>query len=344
MTTKTIFLAVFSLLFLSACSNLDNETATQPMGDFTNGILVLNEGNTNKGTLTFINSDYSETIQDAYTLVNPDDDLGGFVQSIFFNNDLAYIISNFSNMITIVNRYTLEFVDRIDMGLNVPRYGVVLNGKAYVTNQADFSSTADDYVAVINLTTNTVEDHIILGRVAEKIYTYNNSIFVQNSSYGAGAEISKLNLSAAAVESTLSFSSSISDTAYDNGKLYVLDQAEITQVDMTTFLASSSWSLAETHVGASKLSVEVDEVYFTNANSVYRFNTAEDLISETPLFSYQSNSAFGTFYGFTVHQGLIYLSDAGDFASNGFIQIRTSEGDLVVQKEVGLGPNSFYFN
>ncbi|MGB2088628.1 MAG: YncE family protein [Psychroflexus salarius] len=344
MNIKLFFLSIFSFLILTSCSDDDFGIPVELEGDFANGIFVLNEGNSAGGSLSFMTSDFSETTQNAYKSVNPDDDLGLFVQSIFFDEQFAYIISNGSNMISIVNRYTLEFVDRIDSGLNVPYYGVILNGKAYVTNQADFSTTADDYVAVIDLASRTVESTIVLGGYAEKIFEFENKIYVQNASYGFGNQISKLNIENQTVEQTLSFSSAISDTYLSNGNLYVLVQDEITQVNLTNFQTSSTWRLAETHVGASRLAVEGNAIYFTSSNSVYNFNTSDDVISETALFSYETTSDFGTFYGFDVHNGFIYLSDGTDFASNGFIQIRNSQGDLIKEQEVGIGPNSFYFN
>ncbi|QSS96536.1 YncE family protein [Psychroflexus sp. ALD_RP9] len=344
MNIKLIFLSIFSFLILTSCSDDDFGIPVELEGDFANGIFILNEGNSSGGSLSFMTSDFSETTQNAYKSVNPDDDLGLFVQSIFFDDQYAYIISNGSNMITIVNRYTLEFVDRIDSGLNVPMYGLILNGKAYVTNQADFSTTADDYVAVIDLASRTVENTIVLGSYAEKIYEFENKIYVQNASYGFGDKVSKLNIADQTVEQTLSFSSAISDTYLSNGKLYVLAQDEISQVNLTNFQTSSTWSLAETHVGASRIAVEGNAIYFTSSNSVYNFTTSDDTISETALFNYETTSAFGTFYGFDVHNGFIYLSDGTDFASNGFIQIRNSQGDLIKEQEVGIGPNSFYFN
>jgi len=44
-----------------------------------------------------------------------------------------------------------------------------------------------------------------------------------------------------------------------------------------------------------------------------------------------------------VNEGQIYVGDAADFASNGSVFIYSLEGQLVKEFNVGLAPNSFYF-
>ncbi len=340
-----IFSILFLLsLFISSCSSDDSSTPILPDGDYANGVFVLNQGGTNGGSLSFLSSDFSEVTPDVFQGVNTDNDLGLFLQSIFFSDNLAYIISNGSNMITVVNRNTLEFVDRIDAGLNVPMYGAVLNGKAYVTNQADFSTTADDFVAVIDLETNTVDNTLLLNGYGEKIVAYNNSLFVQKASYGAGNKLSKINPTTLEIDQELSFNTPILDTDIDDQFLYVLTEAEINQVSLNNFEITSTWDLTEAHQGVSKISAELNSIYFTAGSSVFTFNALDDEVSETELFTYESNSSFGTFYGFNVINGRVFIGDGTDFISNGFIQVRSSNGELITELETGLAPIGFYTN
>jgi hypothetical protein len=49
-------------------------------------------------------------------------------------------------------------------------------------------------------------------------------------------------------------------------------------------------------------------------------------------------------YGFAVNNNLIYIADAGDFSSNGFVEIYDTDGNFVFETSVGVAPNGFYFN
>src|SRR5690606_22260574 len=75
----------------------------------------------------------------------------------------------------------------IETGLVAPRYGVVKDGKAYVTNAntyanwgdpADAPGYTDDYVAVINLATNQVESKIELNATANRIVLENGKLYI----------------------------------------------------------------------------------------------------------------------------------------------------------------------
>src|SRR6476620_1139069 len=106
---KLFFYAFGATILLASC---DNDTTTEtPLGDYDNGILVLNEGSADGGSITYISNDLATIQQDVFNVVNgTEQSIGGYVQSIFFEGNRAFIISNFSNKITVVNRYTFEYM------------------------------------------------------------------------------------------------------------------------------------------------------------------------------------------------------------------------------------------
>ena len=130
-----IFLSLFaSALFLTSCSSDDNSNS-ESLGAYDNGTFVLNEGNTTTSTssITFI-SNSGAVEQDVYKNVNPSGvALGTYLQSMFFDDTRAYIISGSANKITVVDRYTFKFIATIATDFANPRYGAVANGKAFVT-------------------------------------------------------------------------------------------------------------------------------------------------------------------------------------------------------------------
>ncbi|RZJ27631.1 MAG: hypothetical protein EOO48_11470 [Flavobacterium sp.] len=348
MKQTKFFLAVFGAVLLASCSSSDDSPA--PLGAYDNGFFVLNEGNATSGSITYINSDLTVSEQDAFTAVNGTaHSIGGYVQSIFFDGDKAYIISNGSNKITVVNRYTLAYIATVDTGLSVPRYGVVYNGKAYVTNLNTFGSTTDDYVAVINLSTLAVEAPIAVNDFADHIIAHNGKIYVANGSFGDGNHVTVIDAATKTIEKSLAVGQSpnsmemIGDALFvlcgsytGDSQLYRIDTVDDTIIDSVTFAGSLD--------NAQNLDIEGNRFYFTVGAKIYSAALNAIAVNDTPLADTQSNSMF-IGYGFAVHNGRIYISEAADnFTSDGKIFIYSTSGTFIKEMPVGLGPNGFFFN
>lgn len=352
MNTKTnikLLALAFVASLLFSCSSDDDFTNVEepdptPAQPFEEGIFILNEGGGgNMGSLSFLSTDFENLIVDAFGEVNDGEDLGMFAQSIFFDEERAFVISNGSNIISVLNRNTLELEAVIDAGLSVPMYGVVIGDKAYVSNIDSFMSTEDDYIAVIDLATLSVENSVILGDTAEFLIAHNNNLYVQNASYGTGNSISKINPSTMEVEAVLEVGEGLNSMRKQGDHLYAMTSEAIHKIDLTSFQQVESLDLGEDFSGARNLRVANGEVYFTLGTSVYAVSEDVSSLPSQPIFSYTSQSAFGSFYGFEVHSGHFYLSDAVDFASEGFIEVRSMNGEVEFTDSVGVGPNSFYF-
>jgi hypothetical protein len=315
---------------------------------FENGFFVLNEGGSSAGTVTHVSQDLESSQQAIYQAVNPGDDLGNFLQSIFFDGDLAYIISNGSNIITVVNRYTFELVGKVESGLDVPRYGIVENGKAYVTNQASFTTNDDDFVAVIDIASLQVEESIIIGDAVEFIEEENGKLYIQNATYGTGNKISVFNPVNNQVETTVTTANALNSFEAEDGKLYALSGSmlEVFNLSDLTLLneVSLSYGTAAEPLVAKNLKIEDGQIYFTADKSVYTMNLNAAQAPTNALLTYSSNSAFGAMYGFEVENDRIYVADGGDFASDSFVEVYDLSGNLLKNITVGVGPNGFYFN
>ena len=110
---------------------------------------------------------------------------------------------NNSQKIEIANRYTFKSIDSITTGLVNPRYFVSVDGnKGYVSNWGDPNDNTDDYLAVLDLRTNTITSTIDVDFGPERMVTYNNKIFVAHQgAYGQNNLISVI--SGASVESII---------------------------------------------------------------------------------------------------------------------------------------------
>lgn len=347
---KLYLLALLSAVFLVSCSKdeLPEYTAS---GNYNNGFFVVNEGNATAGSVSFIKSDFSAVTNNIFGIENPTQaGIGGSVQSIFFNGDNAYIISG-SNTITVVNRYTFKLIGRVNSGLVNPRYGVVANGKAYVTNSNTFSyinqetGNTDDYISVINLTTLQVESTINMNALADKILLINGKLYVTNGSFGEGNSLMIIDPATDTITKTLPFVNSPNSMEAYNGKLYVLCSSfsaasKLVRIDLATDEIEETITLPSTLGNAQFLNVENDQIYFAVNSDVFASPIAATSISDTALFT----STAETFYGLQVKNSTIYIEDAKDYMSDGQVLVYGDTGILAYQINVGLIPNSVYFN
>ena len=350
--SKLLTMAIISGLFLNSCSSDDDivdPVEPQPEeGAYTDGFFVLNEGNSGGGSVTFINNDLENVEQEIYKAANAGDDLGQYMQSIFFEDDLAFIISNGSNLITVVDRHTFELVGKVDSGLNVPRYGTVENGKAYVTNLAGFENADatefDDYVAVIDLETLQVEETIALNAPAEYIVEEAGNIYVQNAVFGAGNTVSVIDAGSNEIVNIIETEETLNSIEIENGALYALSASKLEKIDLISGAVLDEIEINTDAGSAANLVVEDGIIYYTIGNSVFMMEENAEVAPEDALFSYTSNSDFGIMYGFEVEDDRIYIADGGDFSSNSFVEIYSLSGELLENIEVGVAPNGFYFN
>jgi len=344
---NNFFRITISLLFfaLISCDNDDNNNTSQPEGDYVNGTLVLNEGGFNGSSgITFISDDLNRVEQDVFSTVNDGQELGLFPQSIFFDlNGLAYIISNGSNLITVVSRFNFQKVAEINTGLDVPRYGAVLDGKAYVTNQASFDTGADDFVSVINLSDFSVETTIPLTKTAEYIVSDGIKLYVQNASFGVGSEITVIDPANNSIETTIETGDGLQSIHINASTIYAHHNTGIDRISTSSLEVTSTINFPAGLGAISQLDISDGQFYYLSNNNVYTTSIVDNSLSDQPIFSYDA-SAPSSVYGFEVNQNLIYIGDALDFASDGKVVVFDTDGNQVFETTVGLNPNGFYFN
>ena len=344
----------FSISLFVSCSNDDDDNDNNPKGVYDNGFFILNEGSTDVGTVSFSSDDFSIFEKDAYTAANGSDLLGKYAQNIFFDGDKAYIIAGGSDVINVVNRYTFKLIAKIDTGLKNPRYGVVKDGKAYVTNANTYpewedSATptapgnTDDYVAVIDLATNKFESKINLNATGNRIVEENGKLYI--TEFYVSSKLLVVNIATKALEAPIVIGVRADTMEEEDGILYILrsprvDRSEIVKVKLSDNTISRI-TFPESLDGAGYMDIYNDKIYYTVSNSVYSINTNATAASTTPIVTV---SAIANLYGFAVNNNSIYLSDSGDYKSNSKAYIYNLTGALQKELTVGVGPNGFYFN
>jgi hypothetical protein len=341
--SKLFFVALLSTVFFVSCSKDDNPVYPS-LGNYENGFFVLNEGNATKGSVSFVKNDFSAVKNTIFEAENTGDNVGKYPQSMFFDGENAYIIG--LNKITVVNRYSFKLITKIITGLNNPRYGTVINGRAYITNAGDFMVNSDDYIAVIKLSNNTIESPIPLAAIGEKIVAINNKLYVSNGAFGSGNSLTVVNPDTRTIIKTLTFGNSPNSIVENNGNLYVLcsnytADSELVKINLTTDEIATTIPFASSLVNVQNLNIDNEKIYFTQNSAIFSDAMNSTTISETPLFVVPQ---VATLYGFTVKNNVVYIADAKDYVSAGKVYIYSSTGTLSTEITVGLSPNGFYFN
>ncbi|MGJ5643331.1 DUF5074 domain-containing protein [Formosa sp. S-31] len=350
---KFILLSCISLSLFSSCSSDDdgNDTPNLPKGTYDNGYFIINEGGSDPSTasISFISEDNTLN-SDIYRTENPNaSETGSYLQSMFFDDTRAFIISGQANQITVVDRYTFEYITTLDSDFTAPRYGVVIDDTAYVTNSNGWDDGSDDFITIINLNDYSTSK-LALGITAEAITEANDIIYISNGYYGAGQTITVLDPKTNTTQLIdLGEGNAPNSFEIQNGNLFVLtnnagSNSNIFKINIATNAISQQMILPTLLADAKQLDIEDNTIYFTNNTSVFKVSTSGDEDSFGKVLEYTSTSDWGAMYGFAVNNGTIYIADAGDFISNGTTFEFSLNGNQLNSYVTGISPNSFYFN
>ncbi|MFD0797753.1 YncE family protein [Maribacter chungangensis] len=318
---------------------------------YENGILVLNEGNFFAGnaSVSFISEDLANT-SNAIFAENNDMPLGDVAQSMAFHEDLAYIIVNNSQKIEVVNRYTFESVATIATGLLNPRYMAFSNGKGYVSNWGDGADVLDDFVAVIDLSTYSVERTFSVPEGPEWVLANADYVYVAHQGgFGQNNIVTIINTSTNTVDSPITVANRPNSMQIADGYLWVLSggnpswtgdetAGQLDKIDLVSNTVLETLEFAQTeHPGF--LSVDKDTLYYLMDGNIFSIDVTD---ASLPAAAIISGVAF---YDMTVNNGMLYGVDAKDFASNGSLEIYDlASNSLSSSLEVSVIPGAVYFN
>lgn len=353
---KLSLLALAAGLFFTSCSDDDDAIIDLPLGDYENGVLILNQGNFGGGnsSISYWSDDFGVFQNNAFAAVNPTVTLGDTGQDIGFYQEKAFVVMNLSNTIQVINRYTLEHITTISTGLNNPRYIAFANGKGYVTNWGDASNEEDDYVAVLNLTSYTISTSIPVVEGPERIIEENGNLYVAHQGgYGYGQTVSVISSTSNTVTASIPVGDVPNSLFIENNTLYVLaggkpswteDETfgKLTKIDLANNTVISTFDFEDSE-HPSNLVEKDGQLYYTIDSDVYKTSITATSLPSTPLFSTTAQGVYGV-YSFAVENNKIYVGDAADYNSNGKVYVYSLTGTLLHQETVGVIPAGFYFN
>lgn len=327
-------------------------TATSFAQDYSEGVLILNEGLFGSETAAVSHLDVTGTLEnDIFRTQNGGIDLGNTAQGMGFSEDVAYIVLNGSNAVKVINRISFELIATITDQLLNPRNIAVYDGKGYVTNWGDGASSNDDYVAVIDLATNTVLETIPVTEGPEEILQQDGFLFIAHQGgFGYGDTVSVIDTATNAVQS-IPVGDVPSAIRVDATTLYVLcsgnpdfsgdeTPGSLVTIDLTDFTNVETFDFPGLE-HPKFLGVDASDVYYTLNSDIYKMELTATSLPTTPFIDTVTQNILVP-YSFNKIDDKLYLGDAIDYVSDGKVFVYGEDGNFLSEYTVGALPSQFY--
>ncbi len=350
----TFITALAAILFFSSCDNNGSDDIPKKTG-----VVVVNQGNFGKGngTLSFYDEELKTITNDILAEANSGAALGSIIESVQQHDGTGYLVCNAADKIEFFDINNFKFLANPVTNITAPRYMVVNGDRAYITCYGPWDANwmlSESYLAVMNLTTNTIIDSLACGYGPEGIALFNNKIYVANSYESSVSVIdissgnsSKIQLDAApqhfALDENLQLWVTVTSYygAYPAEKvgLQAINTTANTKGDFIQIPGLSDDGLVASNGTGDAFYLLTAEPYPGTETNILEFDTdAKSLIAE-PLVTGEN------FYGigYNTSTDKLYVSDAAGFAGNGKILVYDVEGTLIDEQVASVGPFQFMF-
>jgi hypothetical protein len=258
--------------------------------------------------------------------------------------------------ITVANRYTMEKTGAITAGLSSPRYIAFSNGKGYASNWGDPNDTADDFIAVIDLVSNTVETTIPVSFGPEQVMASGNKLFVSHKgAYGINNLVSVINTNDNSVD-TIALDDKPDEMIINNaGNLVVLSEgatlydmdfnvightgASLNTINISDNSVMSTLSFEESE-HPSLMSYDNGTLYYVLANKVYSLTDSDVVLPSNSII----DLTVGYAYGMGVKDNSLYINDASFSGQSSFVVYDLNSLTMTNSFDVALAASKIYFN
>jgi DNA-binding beta-propeller fold protein YncE len=305
-------------------------------------IIVVNEGNFgwSNADLTLYNPDDKSIYNGLFKNANGFK-AGDVLQSLYSCNNHFYLILNNSGKIEVIDTQTFKSIASI-AGLRSPRYMVKVSAtKAYV------SDLYDNQLAVIDLNTNQIVDHIECRGWTEELLIHQGMVYVTNEKT---EYIYLINPSVNEVVDSIKVSLGSNSLQVDkNGYLWVACLGDsiknvdggIYQIDLSARKSIQEFHGAANKMHASDLRINTqgDTLYYIDQH-VWQLPVLKPL---PKLYFYKSGS---NFYGLGVspHTNKVYVTNVPNYTANGTVYGISRQGlSFADSFQAGLIPSGFHF-
>lgn len=332
------------------------------------GFYLLNEGNmgSNKATLDFFDYTTGTYHRNIYAEINPNviKELGDVGNDIRIYGSKMYAVINVSNKIEVLDAKTAKRIKTIN--LENCRYITFKNGKAYATSYAGPVSIDPNAplgkVVEIDTASLTIQRTAVVGYQPEEMEIIGNQLFVANSGGyrfpNYDKTVSVVDLSSFVETKKIDVAINLHRIRKDQyGDLYVTSRGDYYTVPSSLFLLDAATGSIKKnfHISVSDMTIVNDKLYYFG--NEFNYNThsyskkfgiidvkTEEVISNT-MIDQQYADAIKTPYGIAVNPITedIYLTDARNYVSTGFVYCFDKNGHFKWKTEGGNIPAHFTF-
>ncbi|MFM1876913.1 MAG: hypothetical protein RL266_2650 [Bacteroidota bacterium] len=309
------------------------------ISSFGNGVFIVHEGNFQAGnaSLSFL-SKYTGIMSNGVFSAANNIPLGDVAQSMEVYGGRGYIVVNNSGKIEVVDLEGLNSVGTIT-GLSSPRYITFVSAtKAYVSDL--FSGV----LTIIDPQTLTTIGSVSIAGQTEQMVLVNDRLIVA----GTGANyVYKVDPDTDTVVDSVDVGIGPSNLAVDaNGRVWVLTNGgwgtevpKLVRIDPTDMSVELSLEFPSVNNYPGNLEVNGSgtTIFFVDG-MVYSMD-----ITSTALPSAPFATAFAYKCGIDPTNGTVYISDAGDFNSNGWVYRYQANGTPIDTFSVGVIPAEYAF-
>lgn len=322
------------------------------------GVFICNEGNYTYGnaSLSFYDPEINKVENDIFHRTNGFP-LGDVCQSMLIVDSLGFLVMNNSGNILVINTTTFKHAGTI-AGLSSPRFMVkVSDSLAYV------SDLYSPMLTIVNTKKLQVSGHVWIGKGSEQMLKYGNDVIV--CSWSFNNKVYRINSLTHTLEDSLEVVLQPNSMVLDkNNKLWVLSDggfpgmpggqqnAALSRINAENFSIEQVMSFPDLNASPTRLSLNAsaDTLFFINSgwggNNISRGGVYRMPVSATSLpaqaFIPQGNRLF---YGLGIDpvSSMVYVSDAIDYAQQGWVLRYSQAGALVDSFKVEISPGYFCF-
>ncbi len=345
-------LGISSLLLLSGCNDKTNSLS----GIYDHGVVITNEGNfgSNTGSVSFYSPVTDTIYNNIFEQIN-NVALGDVVQSFSVIKDKGYIVVNNSNKVEVVLLSSFK-----SMGVIVahfPRHLISVTGeKAYLT----INGTSPGQVLVINTSSMTITDSIVVGAKPENLLLIGSKVFVANGNYGADSTISVIDTKTDSVIRTVNVADGACNmVTTDNLNIWIICQgnmvynanyeliketdAHLVKMDVSDYSIKYSKIIGVKGDGCKPFLLSSDKlgnIYYADAKGVHKVTASATNPVDMLLIPWNNSSGL-SIYGLKVdpYSSNIYVMENISFTSAGKFHIFDPSGHLIRSFIAGNAPN-----
>lgn len=334
------------------------EPGPGPVTPVYHGMFVANNGsyyNNLPGSLTYIDFENNEVIEDAFSKANNGMTVGDTFNDGLVDGDYIYLAVTTSSIIHVIDRETFVLVKEIPTNSDAgPRHLCAYNGKVYATLFGQ-----PGYVIEIDPSTLEITNTVEVGPLPEYIVSFNDEIYVAVSDAygtGSGSNVTVIDPATFTISREITGLINAVELATNGEQLFVSSWGTYNenwqQINYGIFQVEN-YELKDIDCPGIYMAIDGSRLYYLDAAYDEPVGYKVYDIATSTSSTWIEGDAVELPNGISVDPktGNVFilsyeLNDWGYGAYDlpGYVKEFTAEGTEVTTYQVGIGPSSIFFN